>query len=98
MATHQYMSNVLQLNNGGGNFSEIGNLAGIANTDWSWAPLFADFDNDGYKDLYVTNGLRKDIRNKDWGIIYRNMSQIAGSTTEFESSQWNTLLNAFSSQ
>lgn len=57
----QYARNTLQLNRGvvGGKlrFSEIGQLAGIDATDWSWAPLFADFDNDGLKDLFVTNGI-----------------------------------------
>ena len=67
-------------------------LAGISRTDWSWAPLLADFDNDGLKDLYVTNGIRKDIRNIDWGIQYRNMTQFVADFTEFEASQWDMLL------
>ncbi|MBC7947604.1 MAG: VCBS repeat-containing protein, partial [Chitinophagaceae bacterium] len=68
---YQFMRNMLHLNNGNGTFSEIGQLAGISNTDWSWAPLIADFDNDGYKDLFVTNGYMRDYTNKDflkyWG-------------------------------
>lgn len=53
----QYARNTLQLNRGAGRFSEIGYLAGVFATDWSWAPLFADLDNDGRKDLFITNGI-----------------------------------------
>ncbi len=63
---YQYMINTLQLNNGNGEFSEIAQLAGVDKTDWSWAPLFADFNNDGLQDLFVTNGLRKEARNNDF--------------------------------
>ena len=54
---HQYSRNVLQLNRGRGRFSDIAMLAGVEATDWSWAPLFADLDNDGHLDLFVTNGI-----------------------------------------
>ena len=62
----QYMVNTLQLNNGNGTFSEIGQFAGIARTDWSWAPLLADLDNDGWKDLFITNGFKHDVRDNDY--------------------------------
>lgn len=69
--TPQYMRNVLQLNNGDKTFSEIAQFAGVSNTDWSWCPLFADFDNDGFKDILVTNGYLRDYTDKDflrhWG-------------------------------
>ena len=62
---HQYMFNMLHYNTGNAQFSDIAQLAGVASTDWSWSSLFADFDNDGWKDLFITNGLMRDIRNKD---------------------------------
>lgn len=67
----QLMRNSLQLNNGNDAdgtpiLSEIGQMAGMSNTDWSWAPLFADFDNDGWKDLFVSNGILKDMTNLDF--------------------------------
>ncbi|MGP1992964.1 VCBS repeat-containing protein [Zobellia laminariae] len=62
---YQYMHNMLQMNNGNGTFSEIGNLAGIANTDWSWSLMMADFDLDGYNDVYVTNGIFRDVIDRD---------------------------------
>ena len=63
---YQYMTNVLQLNRGQSSFSEIAYSAGIANTDWSWAPLLADFDNDGLKDLYISNGIKRDVTDNDF--------------------------------
>lgn len=63
---YQYMRNMLQVNNGNGTFSEMGQLAGISNTDWSWAPLVADYDNDGWKDMYVTNGFTRDYTDMDF--------------------------------
>lgn len=68
---HQNMRNTLQLNQGITSdgipvFSEIGQLAGISNTDWSWSPLFADYDNDGYKDIFITNGYLRDFNNLDF--------------------------------
>lgn len=69
---YQYMYNTLQKHtsfvdsSGVPHFSEVGQLAGISNTDWSWAPLVADFDNDGWKDIFITNGIKRDFRNKDF--------------------------------
>ncbi len=67
---YQYMFNTLQRNNGNGTFSELGQLGGVTNTDWSWAPLFADFDNDGNKDLFITNGVKSNNRNSDLVVTY----------------------------
>ncbi|MBT1709650.1 VCBS repeat-containing protein [Fulvivirgaceae bacterium PWU5] len=67
----QYMRNTLQLNRGLApdslpRFSEVAQLSGISNTDWSWAPLLADFDNDGLRDLFTTNGYLRDYTNQDF--------------------------------
>ena len=63
---HQYARNNLQLNNTNGTFSEIAIFSGVHATDWSWAPLFVDFDNDGYKDLFVSNGIPKRMNDIDY--------------------------------
>jgi len=80
---YQYVRNTLQLNQGaipGLNdtinrpaFSEIGFMSGIAQTDWSWCPLITDFNNDGYRDLIVTNGFPRDVSDHDF-IAYRNQT------------------------
>jgi len=79
--SYQYVRNTLQINQGprvnqndsigAPIFSEIGFLSGMAETDWSWTPLLADFDNDGHRDLIVTNGFPKDVTDHDF-ITYRN--------------------------
>ena len=62
----QFPRNALQLNRGKGKFSEIGYLAGVSATDWSWSPLFADLDNDGEKDLFITNGIYRRPNDMDY--------------------------------
>ena len=62
---YQYMYNTVQLNNGNTTFSDVAQYTGMSATDWSWSNLVADFDNNGHKDVYVTNGLLRDIRNTD---------------------------------
>ncbi len=73
---YQYSRNVLQYNRGNGVFSEIGLYAGMAATDWSWAPLWMDFDNDGVKDLFISNGIPKRLNDMDYiNFIYNNEFQ-----------------------
>ncbi len=88
---YQYIRNTLQLNQGkipGGTdstncpvFSEIAYFAGIEATDWSWAPLLCDFDNDGYNDLFIANGFPRDITDRDFGM-FRNKAWLTTSKAE----------------
>ena len=73
----QMMRNTLQLNRGDGMFSEISQLAGIDETDWSWSPLFADYDHDGFVDLFITNGYKRDVTNKDVIEFFSRQAPIA---------------------
>lgn len=75
---HQLSRNVLQLNQGHGRFSDIALLAGVEATDWSWAALFADFDHDGYNDLFVTNGIYRRPNDLDF-IEYRNNQEVVAA-------------------
>jgi hypothetical protein len=74
----QYSRNTLQLNRDGVHFSDIGYFAGVAASDWSWAPLFADLDNDGYKDLFVSNGIYRRPNDLDY-IAYVSTENVQAS-------------------
>ncbi|NBC24897.1 MAG: hypothetical protein GVX78_04700 [Bacteroidetes bacterium] len=95
---YQYMFNAMQLNRGNGTFSNIAGLAGVLRTEWSWATLLADFNNNGWKDYFVSNGYRKytldnDMRNKfyeeleeyDGNIPLDRVAEIYNSFPEFRS-------------
>ncbi|RTY98124.1 hypothetical protein EKL98_15780, partial [Flavobacterium bomense] len=69
---NQYMQNTLQLNDENNKFLEIANFAGVAKTDWSWGALLFDMDNDGYKDIYVCNGIYHDLTNQDFMDFFAN--------------------------
>lgn len=81
----QYPRNTLQLNRGQGRFSEIGYLSGVFASDWSWAPLFADLDNDGRKDLFITNGIYRRPNDLDYINYIGNeavQASLAGGITQ----------------
>jgi len=73
---YQYTQNCLQINDGSGHFREISFLAGVAATDWSWASLIFDFDNDGWKDIFVSNGVYHDITDMDFSDFIEDQSSI----------------------
>ena len=75
----QYMVNAFQMGVGYGGYSEVGNLMGVSQTEWSWAVLLADFDNDSYKDYYVTNGMYRDTKNNDWRMDILDIQDSLGS-------------------
>ncbi|MEO6960922.1 MAG: VCBS repeat-containing protein [Puia sp.] len=69
---HQYMKNCLQLNNQNGKYMDIANFSGVSATDWSWGALMFDMDNDGWNDIYVCNGVNKDVTNLDFMDFFAN--------------------------
>ena len=86
-AHHQYMTNTLQINTGKGSFSDIANMAGISFTDWSWASLLVDLDNDGWKDIIISNGIKKDVDNNDYRNKVQNLSKDATAEDLFQLSK-----------
>lgn len=86
---HQFMQNTLQLNDNSGNFSEIAFFSGVAQTDWSWGALIFDMDNDGFKDIFVSNGIYHDLTNQDFMDFFANdilqEMVLTGKKKEFDS-------------
>ena len=93
---YQFMRNMLQLNNGNGTFSDVGQMAGVARTDWSWSALMADLDLDGYKDIFVTNGLAKDVTSQDYVTSLANQTA-ADAVLKGERVDFLKLVNAMTS-
>jgi enediyne biosynthesis protein E4 len=89
---HQYMTNTLHWGDSKGNYRESAQLSGISKTDWSWAPLLADFDNDGYKDIFIGNGVDRDYTNQD---ARNRLKQVQARG---ESMTIDSLLNSFPSE
>ena len=84
---HQFMRNMLQHNNADGTFSDVGQMAGVARTDWSWSALVTDLDLDGRKDIYVTNGLLRDVTSQEYLAFVANTETAkqvtSGQTVDF---------------
>jgi len=78
---HQYMRNMLQRNDRDGSFTDVGQMAGVARTDWSWSALIADLDLDGKKDIFVTNGLVKDVTSQDYIAFLANQETMDDATS-----------------
>ena len=75
---HQFTRNTLQLNNADGTFSEIGRLAGVEASDWSWGALFFDMNNDGLRDLFIANGIYRDLTDQDY-LQYVSSEEVLSS-------------------
>jgi hypothetical protein len=87
----QYTRNALQLNNGNGTFSDIAFLSGVSSTDWSWASLFADYDNDGDKDLVVTNGFYRDFGDQDFIQYQKELHNPTGNVNAENAAKLKTI-------
>jgi hypothetical protein len=94
---HQFTRNTLQLNNGNGTFSEIGRLAGVHATDWSWGALITDLDNDGFKDIFIANGIYNDLTNQDY-IQHLSNRDVMGSVFTDNGMNYKKLIDSMPSQ
>ena len=74
--SQQYIQNTLQLNNGNSTFSEVAYHSGVAKTDWSWAGLLFDMDNDGNRDIFITNGINHDLTDLDFVNFFAKSSRV----------------------
>ena len=89
---HQFTRNVLQRNNGNGTFSEISRYAGVEASDWSWGALFFDMNNDGNKDLFIANGILKDLTNQDY-LQYIANEKVAESMIQKDGVNYKELID-----
>ena len=94
---HQFMRNMLQHNNADGTFSDMGQMAGVARTDWSWSALITDLDLDGRKDIYVTNGLLRDVTSQEYLAFIANNTETARTVTSGGKVDFMALTKAMSS-
>tara|TARA_B100001057_G_scaffold265184_1_gene265411 strand:+ start:1081 stop:4380 length:3300 start_codon:yes stop_codon:yes gene_type:complete len=85
---YQIMQNSLQVNNGDGGFSEAANLAGVSATDWSWGALIFDMDNDGWKDIFVSNGIYRDIMSQDFATFINDREAIKKIVLKNKNTDW----------
>lgn len=90
---HQEMRNVLQANNGNGTYSEVACLSGVAQTDWSWSPLIQDYNNDGLRDLFISNGYRRDVTDLDYQNYTSDSIQRTGGVSKNRFPDINEFLN-----
>lgn len=90
---YQYMFNTLQRNNGNATFGDLAQLGGVSSTDWSWGPLIADFDNDGLKDIFVTNGVKRNMRHSDIDGIYDRVLDSLEAVAKAEEKELNDLID-----
>ncbi len=95
---HKYTRNALQLNAGGDRFSEAGRLTGTHSTDWSWAALIADFDLNGHSDIFVANGIYKDLLDQDYLEFVANPQRIRDMIRSGEENVIMKLLDEMNSQ
>ncbi len=94
---HQFTRNMLQVNNQGESFSELGRLAGVESTDWSWGALFADFDNDGMRDVFVSNGIKQDLTDQDF-LQYASSEEFVKSVIKKEGVDYEELVRVIPSR